>query len=163
VLPFEIQVTHMPEIQVATVDVLFIDPAREHRILVLQRGHGTRCSGAWEMVHGRLEGPERPEDAALREVAEETGLTVSRLYNVGCHMFYLHREGFVNAAVVFAAVVDSTAPLTLGPEHSTGMWLLPEAAEERFSWPRSRRVVREVMVLLAGGDAGSLEDTLRVV
>jgi 8-oxo-dGTP pyrophosphatase MutT (NUDIX family) len=153
---------HMPEIKVATVDVLLIDPAREHRILVLQRGHGTRCTGAWEMVHGRLDGEERPEDAALREVAEETGLSVSRLYNLGCHAFYLHRQGFVNVAVVFAGVVDSTAPVTLGGEHSTGMWLLPSAAEERFSWPRSRQVVREAMVLLGGGHAGPLEDVLRV-
>jgi 8-oxo-dGTP pyrophosphatase MutT (NUDIX family) len=114
------------------------------------------------MVHGRLDGEERPEDAALREVAEETGLSVSQLYNVGCHAFYLHREGLVNVAVVFAAVVDSTAPVTLGSEHSTAMWLLPSAAEERFSWPRSRQVVREAMVLLGGGDAGPLEDVLRV-
>lgn len=105
---------------------------------------------------------ERPEDAAIREVREETGLSVSRLYNVGCHAFYLHREGFVNVAVVFAAVVDSTAALTLGAEHTTAMWLRPKAAESRLSWPRSRQVVRDVMVLLKGGDAGVLEDVLRV-
>ena len=150
------------ELRVATVDVVLLDPDREHRILVLQRGSGTRSTGAWEIVHGRLEPDERPEDAAIREVREETGLAVSRLYNVGCHAFYLHRQSFVNVAVVFAAIVDSSAPLTLGAEHSSAMWLLPKAAESRLSWPRSRQVVRDVMVLLKGGDAGVLEDVLRV-
>lgn len=150
------------ELRVTTVDVVLLDPEREHLTLVLQRGPGTRSTGAWEIVHGRMDPGERPEDAAIREVREETGLTVSRLYNVGCHAFYLHREGFVNVAVVFAAVVDSTASLTLGAEHTTAMWLRPKAAESRLSWPRSRQVVRDVMVLLKGGDAGVLEDVLRV-
>lgn len=150
------------EFRVATVDVILVDPEREHRILVLQRGPGTRSTGAWEIVHGRMDPQERPQDAAVREVREETGLNVSRLYNVGCHAFYLHRENFVNMAVVFAAVVASTAPITLGDEHTTAMWLLPKAAESRLSWPRSRQIVRDVMVLLKGGDAGALEDVLRV-
>ena len=36
--------------------------------LVLRRAEGTRCTGAWEIVHGRVEPDERPEDAAVREV-----------------------------------------------------------------------------------------------
>lgn len=152
----------MTEIKVGTVDVLLIDPAREHRVLILQRAPGTRCTGAWEVVHGRIENDELPEETALREVREETGLSVDRLYNVTCQPFYLHHAGFVNMAVVFAAFVDSTARLTLGPEHSSAMWLAPDVAEERLAWPRSRQALREAIALLAGGDAGPVEDVLRV-
>jgi hypothetical protein len=42
-------------------------------------------------------------------------------------------------------------------------WLTPEAALERFVWPRERTALREVMQLLRGGDAGPVEDVMRVV
>ncbi|MEP7026383.1 MAG: NUDIX domain-containing protein, partial [Actinomycetota bacterium] len=71
----------------------------------------------WETVHGHIEPGEEPEDAASREVAEETGLVVQRLYNVTVQPFYLHHSHTVELAVVFAAFVDHRDPVTLGPEH----------------------------------------------
>ena len=51
----------------------------------------TRCPGAWEPVHGHIEPGEEPEDAAIREVREESGLVVDRLYNACVQPFYLHK------------------------------------------------------------------------
>lgn len=132
------------------------------RVLVLRRGEGTRCTGAWEAVHGRIEDGERPEDAAVREVAEETGLEVARLYNVICQPFYLHRFDAVQVAVVFAAFVDAPDGLTLGPEHDAAEWLTPEQAGQRLSWPRSISALRDAVQLLRRGHAGPVEDVLRV-
>ena len=86
----------MTELAVGVIDVFVVDPNLGFRVLVLRRGEGTRCTGAWEVVHGRVEGSERPEDAAVREVGEETGLAVARLYNVICQPFYLHRLSTVH-------------------------------------------------------------------
>ncbi len=152
----------MTNIAVGSVDVLLLDPVREHRLLVLERAEGTRCTGAWEVVHGRIEDGERPEDAARREVAEETGLTASRLYIVSCQPFYLPRQAAVNIALVFAAFVDSTLPLAFGVEHSAGEWLLPADAEQRLTWPRTRQALRDALLLLKGGNAGPVEDVLRI-
>ena len=152
----------MTEISVGSVDVLVLDPAREHRVLLLQRAEGTRCTGAWEVVHGRIETGERPEDAARREVAEETGLAVARLYIITCQPFYLPRLATVNVAGVFAAFADSTASLALGVEHSAANWLLPADAELRLTWPRTRQALRDALLLLSAGDAGPVEDVLRV-
>ena len=152
----------MTNIAVGSVDVLLLDPAREHRLLVLERAQGTRCTGSWEVVHGRIEDGERPEDAARREAVEETGLVPSRLYVIGCQPFYLPRQATVNIAVVFAAFVDSTLPLRLGVEHSAGEWLLPADAEQRLSWPRTRQALRDALLLLEGGNAGPVEDVLRI-
>ena len=70
-------------ISVGVVDVYVIDPqAAGWRVLTLQRSLDTRCPGAWEAVHGRIEQGETPEIAALRELKEETGLHAGRLYNV---------------------------------------------------------------------------------
>ena len=130
-------------------------------VLVLERAPGVRCPGAWETVHGHIERAERPEQAAIREVREETGLSVERLYNVTVQPFYLHHDSAVLLAIVFAAVV-ADAPFQLGPEHVRAQWLPIAEAARRFAWPRERANVRDVELLLAGGDAGAVEDVLRV-
>lgn len=153
----------MTELKVGVVDVFVIDPrGNEWKVLILRRAEGTRCTGAWEVVHGRIEDGERPEEGAVREVREETGLAVDRLYNVTCHPFYLHKFGVVQVTVVFAAFVDSTSPLSLGIEHDRAEWVTVDAALNRLVWPRSRQSLREIGVLLASGDAGPVEDVLRV-
>lgn len=131
-------------------------------MLVLQRAMDTRCPTAWETVHGHIETGEEPEEAAVREVREESGLEVSRLYNVTVQPFYLHKTHTVEMAVVFAAFVNEPASLTLGTEHQRAEWLSVEDALERFQWPREREALREVRHLLRGGDAGPVEDVLRV-
>jgi len=151
-------------VKVATVDVYVIRPMPDGwRVLVLQRGAETRCPGSWEAVHGRLENGERPEHAAVREVLEETGLRVARLYNIAVVPFYIASLTIVSAAVAFAAFVDEPAMVVLADEHTAFEWLSPVDAERRFNWPRSRMILREIIALLGTGDAGPVEDVLRVL
>jgi type II secretory ATPase GspE/PulE/Tfp pilus assembly ATPase PilB-like protein/8-oxo-dGTP pyrophosphatase MutT (NUDIX family) len=151
------------EILAGVVDVYVIRPLAEGwKILAVQRSMDTRCPGAWETVHGRLDAGERPEDGAVREVREETGLTISRLYNVTVQPFYLHSFSAVQLAVVFAAFIDEPAEVKLGPEHQAYEWLSPLEAGSRFIWPREREALSHVTHLLAGGSAGPVEDVLRV-
>ena len=153
----------MTNVNVGTVDVYLLapDPAG-WGVLALQRSLHTRCPTAWETVHGRIELGETPEQAAVREVREETGLEVHRLYNVIVQPFYLHKLATVELAVVFAAFVDRKQPITLGDEHMRHEWLSPDAALDRLVWPRERAALRDVLQLLGGGDAGPVEDVLRV-
>jgi 8-oxo-dGTP pyrophosphatase MutT (NUDIX family) len=153
----------MTRVNVGTVDVYVIapDPAG-WGVLALQRSPGTRCPTAWETVHGRIEPGESPEQAAVREVREETGLAVQRLYNVIVQPFYLHTLATVELAVVFAAFVTRADTVTLGEEHMRYEWLTPDAAHERFVWPRERQALRDVLHLLQAGHAGPVEDVLRV-
>jgi 8-oxo-dGTP pyrophosphatase MutT (NUDIX family) len=153
----------MATVNVGTIDVYLVDRRSDGwRVLTLQRSATTRCPGAWETVHGRIEPGEEPEDAALREVGEETGLAVQRFYNVTVQPFYLHKLHTVELAVVFAAFVDSEAPVSLGEEHTRHEWLDPVAAAERFFWPRERAALAEVLHLFRDGTAGEAEDVLRV-
>ena len=153
----------MASVNVGTVDVYPVAlEAGEWRVLVLQRSLETRCPGAWETVHGRIEPAEEPEDAAVREVAEETGLPVERLYNVTVQPFYLHKSRTVEMAVVFAAFVDPTNPIILGSEHQRYEWLSADEALARYFWPREREALQHVMHLYRSGDAGAAEDVLRV-
>jgi len=131
--------------------------------LVLRRGPAVRCSGAWETVHGHIEPGEAPVAAALRELAEETGLTPIRLYNLSrVESFYLHRLDQVALIPCFAAVVDPTAATRLSAEHDDARWLPIDRAATEVAWPRERRALADVAILLAGGEAGPLDDVLRV-
>lgn len=151
------------QLEIGTIDVYVIRPLQEGwRVLVLQRALDTRCPTAWEAVHGHIEHGEEPEDAAVREVREETGLDVARLYNVTVQPFYLHRSHTVQLAVVFAAFVEEPGAVTLGAEHQRSEWLSVDQALERFQWPREREALREIAHLLRTGDAGPVEDVLRV-
>lgn len=135
----------------------------EWLVLALQRSLGTRCPTSWETVHGRIEDGERPEQAAVREVREEAGLEVDRLYNVTCQPFYLHTLGVVQVAVVFAAFVTEDADVRLGAEHQRYEWLSMANAATRFTWPREREALQHITILLGRGDAGPVEDVLRVI
>ena len=154
----------MTELEVGVVDVIVCRMcAAGLEVLVLRRAAGTRCTGAWEIVHGRVEGAERPEEAALREVREEAGFEVGRLYNLTCQPFYLHRLSTVQVAVVFVAFVGEGAEPELGPEHDLAQWLPPDEALSRLSWPRSVAAVRDAVAVFRSGDAGAVEDVLRVI
>ena len=154
-------------IEVRVVDVVVLAPAPagsadRWRVLTMRRAAGTRCTGAWEIVHGRIEAGERPKDAARREVQEETGLALARLYSITVNPFYLHPFDSVQLAVVFAAVVEGTMPLVTGAEHDAWEWLTPAEALNRLAWPREHQALQYTLHLLRHGDAGPVEDVLLV-
>ena len=151
-------------LEVGVVDVYVIRPRPDGwRVLVLQRALETRCPGSWESVHGHIEIGERPEAAARREVEEETGLAVERLYNVTVQPFYLHRSGTVQVAIVFAAFVGDVGDVVTGVEHQRSEWLSVADALRRFAWPRERDAMHQIVELLATGGAGAVDDVLRVI
>ena len=132
-------------------------------VLALRRGANGRCAGSWETVHGTIEAGETPVQASLRELREETGLVAARLYNASrVESFYRHRSDEVALIPVFVAFVDPPAEPRVSPEHDRAEWLHPADALARFAWPRERRALEDILSMVGGGDAGLLDDVLRV-
>jgi 8-oxo-dGTP pyrophosphatase MutT (NUDIX family) len=154
----------MAQIEIGTVDVFVISPrSAGWRVLALQRAMDTRCPGAWEPVHGHIEPGEEPEDAAIREVREESGLAVDRLYNARVQPFYLHKTHTLQLAIVFAAFVDEPGAVVTGAEHQRAEWLSVEDALLRFNFPAERESLRTIVELLSTGNAGPVDDVMRVL
>jgi len=151
-------------IQVSFVDVYVVRPnGPALDVLALRRAPGGRSPGSWETVHGHIEAGETPVEAALRELREETGLEPARLYNLSrVEAFYRHSSDEIALIPVFAGVVDTGAEARPSSEHDRVEWLAPAAAAARFAWPRERRALDDVLSILRSGDAGLLEDVLRV-
>jgi len=155
----------MTDVRVTMVDLYVARPAAGagFEFLVLRRGPRGRSPGAWEVVHGHLEEGEAPVDGARREMLEETGLRPSAMYNLSrVESFYLHRTDAVAVIPAFVAFVPPDADATLSDEHDASEWLSVDFARSRLAWPRSRRALDDIVVLFADGDAGPLEDLLRL-
>jgi 8-oxo-dGTP pyrophosphatase MutT (NUDIX family) len=154
----------MTEVRVSFVDAYVLRRGHDGpEVLVLRRAPGGRSPGSWETVHGHIEAGETPVRAARREVREETGLEPARLYNLSrVESFYRHRTDEIVLIPVFACIMDGAAGVRTSAEHDRAEWLTPAQAAARFSWPRERRALEDVLSILGSGEAGLLEDVLRV-
>ncbi|MDQ6769089.1 MAG: Flp pilus assembly complex ATPase component TadA [Gemmatimonadota bacterium] len=153
----------MTQIVPGVVEVYVIRPEDgDWRVLVLQRSTDTNRPGSWETVYGKIDSGERPEQAAVRELHEETGLELNALYNVTVSSFFLHTTQTIQMAIVFAAFVGESA-IILSDEHQRFEWLTLDEACDRFTWPRAAQAIKDAYKLLGAGNAGPVEDVLRVI
>jgi len=149
-------------VRAGVVDVFVVRPhGRGWRHLALRRTRATRCPGTWEAVHGRIERGETPPQAARREVREETGLAIERLYSLTVNPFFMKSTGTVELAVAFVAVVRPDA-VRLSDEHDDHAWLSRAEARRRYHWPREREALDHIAILFKDGTAGRAEDALLI-
>jgi dihydroneopterin triphosphate diphosphatase len=143
--------------------VLVVIHTGDLQVLLL---HRTDKAGYWQSVTGSLDFEEElPEEAAVREVAEETGLDARRFrlrdWNIENRFAIydwrlpLYRPGVThNTEHVFGLTVPADCTVTLAPrEHVEHQWLpFQLAAEKCFSWsnrdailllPQMHRVLQE--------------------
>lgn len=114
-------------------------------------------------MHGKIDPGETPVEAARREFHEETGCAPLALYNLSrVEQFYSHPGDEVVLIPAFVALVAADCVVHLSEEHDTLLWLAPREAGERCSWPRAARCLEDAVRLLGEGNAGVLEDVLRL-
>lgn len=123
--------------------VTFLDPKlavavvlqRAGKVLLGRRGPGARAAGKWSFPAGFVERGEVVEDAAIREVFEETGFSVE----LGSLVGLLSSEGETVVLAVF------TGSIVAGEQHAADDlteldWFFPDALPE-LAFPHDLEII----------------------
>ena len=114
------------------------------RMLILRRAV-EQLHGEWCHVAGRIEDGETAWQAILREISEETGLTVTRLFSADyTEQFYEAKRNIVSIVPAFVAYVDPAQPVRLNAEHSEFRWVPISKAQSLVTFGGQRRLYEEV-------------------
>lgn len=108
------------------------------KVLVTQHSghHG------WDFPKGHIEEGETSEDAALREVEEETGVVGEILEDAGHTEYFYYEEGEKVAKRVdyFLMKFAKQAEATTAFEVSAMEWLKPEDVEEKLTFTDTKKL-----------------------
>jgi len=119
--------------------------------LLLKRGAEKIYPNLWQMVTGKIHEGEKAYETVLREVKEETCLTVKKLYvvpNVNC--FYEPMRDELNFVPVFLCYIEEAGNVVLSEEHSHFKWVGKNKAKELFAWPGQRKSLDIIHAYLNG-------------
>lgn len=106
--------------------------------------------GIWQVVTGMIEPDESAQEAALRELHEESGLRPLEFYCLPyITSFFSIRRNQLQHVPVFAAIVDENAVVMLSDEHSEFKWVSFDEAIKLLPFPSHKdgtKVMREYVV-----------------
>lgn len=113
----------------------------------------------WCLPKGHLEGAETPAQAAVREIAEETGIDGRVLESLGAIDYWFFADGhrihktvhlFLLQALGGEPTVDND------PDHEAveAAWVGLDVVEQRLAFPNERKAVRQAVERL-NGSAGA--------
>ena len=150
--------------RVAFVDVYVLrQGAAGLETLVLRRAPGAAAPAHGRWSTGASSRARRRGRRRCGNCGRRRGSTPARLYNLSrVESFYRHGVDEIGFIPVFAAFVAGGGAVRLSAEHDGAEWLSIPAARGRLAWPRERRALEDIQIVLARGDAGPLEDVLRV-
>jgi lipoyl(octanoyl) transferase len=143
-----------------TVSVCLIAMGKESQVLLLHRR--PEKGGFWQTITGYVDGAESPEGAAIRELSEETGLSLPVRHLGYRHSFALGVD--VPPKLVqesaFAAAVEGAPNIRLDPsEHDQFAWVSVDEALQKLPYPGLKKAVR----LAVGWATAAPEQSVRVM
>ena len=120
--------------------VLFRREGPKARFLLLQYP-----TGHWDFVKGKMEPGESARQTAVRETAEETGITDVRFvdgFEEWIEYEFMHAGNRIHKRVVFFLAETAASDVRLSFEHHDFEWRSYGEAMGRVTYENARRVLR---------------------
>ena len=131
---------------------LVVDSDADPQVAALIGRHDRRGRLLWSLPKGHLEQGESLEQAAVREVAEETGITGAIIGRLGTIDFWFVTEGKrVHKTVHHFLLRAATGELSdADPEVSEVAWVPLAEVSQKLSYADERGLIHRVPELLSG-------------
>ncbi|MDG6905758.1 MAG: NUDIX domain-containing protein [Nitrososphaerota archaeon] len=103
-------------------------------------------AGHWDFPKGAVENGETEQQAAIREIFEESSLRISEFvpnFRKEIEYHYRRQEGLVHKRVIFFLAESSAISVKISFEHSGYDWLFYDQALRRLTFENAKSVLRE--------------------
>ncbi|MCK9212041.1 MAG: NUDIX domain-containing protein [Ignavibacteriaceae bacterium] len=108
--------------------------------LLLKRGKEEIYPNLWQMVTGKIKKNEKAYETVLREVKEETNLSVEKLFVVpNVNSFYSFTDDSINFIPAFLCLVNEDDKVKISKEHCEFRWVSKEKAKKMLAWPGQKK------------------------
>lgn len=140
-----------PQVQVAACYLEI-----NNKLLLLQRAHGKLEPGKWGVPAGKLENNETPENAAKRELLEETGISLenpSRIQRL--NSLYIRKPEVDYVYHVFKVQLDQMPKIHLSDEHQSYTWATSKDIETIALMDGAKEALKHYQAMVVKKRAGA--------
>ena len=123
------------------VDVVAALVWDERKFLICQRPEGKVRGLLWEFVGGKREPGETLQEALVREVREELGITV-KVGNHFMEVLHEYQDIYIRLTLFHCTISDGTPKLL---EHKALRWIAPEEIPNYSFCPADADILREIL------------------
>lgn len=114
-----------------TTDCVVFTKEKEPKVLLIQRGNEP-YKGCWAFPGGFMNMEETAEECAVRELKEETGLTVNRIRQIGAYSKVDRDPRGRTVSIAYLAIVDAPTAVSGMDDAAKAAWFplasLPDLA-----------------------------------